>query len=140
MGTDFDNKIDFCSEIKRTNEPMRSEYIAEAKHSEEIIDNVLQVSLFLILAESLKSENGFYYSVDNRYPQIPFGYGIHVAEPVFPSDKTNKTVPKHLVYNVFLNHVSNMLNVYDCRYAAGHVAVPTHRYLEKVLGQIVFTE
>ena len=27
VGTDFDNTVDYCSEIKRTNEPMRSEYV-----------------------------------------------------------------------------------------------------------------
>lgn len=139
VGTDFDNKIDFCSEIKRTNEPMRNEYIVEAKHFEEIIENVLQVSLFMILSDSLKSESGFYYSIDNRYPQIPFGYGIHVATPVCFSDKACKQIPKHLAYDVFVNYVSNMLNAYEGHYVAGNVSKPTHQYLEEILSKIVFT-
>lgn len=88
----------------------------------------------------MKNENGFFYSADNKYPQIPFGYGIHVATPVFPSDKNNQAVPKHLAYNVFVNYVSNMLNAYDNHYAVGNVETPTHVYLEQTLNKIVFTE
>lgn len=44
-----------------------------------------------------------------------------------------------MVYNVLLNHVSNMLNVYDNRYAAGCAEIPAYRYLEKMLGEVVFT-
>ena len=102
------------------------------------------VAVFLILTQSLKVKNQYFYSTNVKYPQMPYGHGIHTYMPLINTDKNstdnNKQTVFHQIYCTYIPYISLMLNCQQQQYDNKKSKETPIQLFKSIIDTIVFTQ